>query len=300
MIDRSNVRQLLVNDSAARLVVPEPAGLLAMSALPEKPPLKTWYSGFPEWKHKIALAPETLAVTTGHPGHGKSTLLGNVIFNTASVHNLGVCVATFENHPVPSYRKKLRQFWSGMPEERMDASQKRQADEFINDHYRFLIHPQERPNLNWLIEWADKSNADIFLIDPWNRVESQRGKDETETEYTAWCLTELRLFAKRTNCHVHVIAHPAKRDPKFRGRVPYLEDISGSKHWDNMPDQGFVVHREEFWDADTNARRYDAHFYHLKAREEELGYPCRMSMRLNPETCRFEVVPEASRRRQEG
>jgi hypothetical protein len=33
------------------------------------------------------------------------------------------------------------------------------------------------------------------------------------------------------------------RGPKHGGQAPQLEDIAGAKHWDNMPDQGFTVHR---------------------------------------------------------
>jgi twinkle protein len=223
--------------------------------------------------------------------HGKSSLMGHIWFNTVTTHETGIVVATFENHPMPSYRKKLRQFWAGMPEHAMDDRQRAQADHFIHDHYRFVIHPQERPTLDWLLEQAAKAvDFSVLIIDPWNRIESQRRKDETETEYIAWCLSEMRLFAVAHNCHVMIIAHPAKRDPKFRDRVPFLEDISGSKHWDNMPDQGFVVHRAKFWDAETNARNYDVTLYHLKAREEELGYPCAMPMRLNARTQRFECT----------
>ena len=30
-----------------------------------------WKPGFPEWERKIMLAPRTLSVVIGHPGHGK-------------------------------------------------------------------------------------------------------------------------------------------------------------------------------------------------------------------------------------
>ena len=33
-----------------------------------------WKPGFPEWERKIMLAPRTLSVVTGHPGHGKIVL----------------------------------------------------------------------------------------------------------------------------------------------------------------------------------------------------------------------------------
>jgi twinkle protein len=61
-----------------------------------------------------------------------------------------------------------------------------------------------------------------------------------------------------------------------RGDPASLEDISGSKHWDNMVDQGFVVHRPEIFDG-TN-RKTEAVLYHRKARFEELGYPCKLAL----------------------
>lgn len=267
------------------------AGLLALSDMPEREPLRAWYSGFPEWRRKMMVAPGTLSVCTGHPGHGKTAMMGNLWFNTVGAQDLGIVIATFETGPIPAYRKMLRQFWAACPQDQMTDQQIRDADEFIEDHYRFLVHPEERPTIEWILEWTVKAEKfDVLVIDPWNRLESQRGKDETETEYIAYVLRTLHVFAKQHNCHVQVIAHPAKRDVKFRDRVPSLEDISGSKNWDNMPDQGFAVHREQFWDESTRQRRYEAKLFHLKSRFEELGHPIVFDMRLNPKTWRFECV----------
>jgi twinkle protein len=270
---------------------PSPSGLLALSDLPEREPLKPWYPGFPGWRGKLAFAAGTLVVATGHPGHGKSSLIGQIVFNLARNHDLGVVVATFENHPMPSYRKLIRQFHAGTRQANMQPEEIAAADKFLDDHYRFVIHPKERPTLEWLLDQAAKAiDFSILIIDPWNRLESQRRKDETETEYIAWCLSELRQFAVTHDCAVFVISHPAKRDPRFRDRVPFLEDISGSKHWDNMPDQGLVIHRENFWNKDSGARQWNADLYHLKARYEELGYPCHLKVKLNSATWRFEEV----------
>lgn len=286
-----------MSNTAEIVVLPQPkgpvAGLLALSDIPEKEPLKAWYSGFPEWRHKMMVAPSTLSVCTGHPGHGKTALMGNIWFNTAGAHDLGIAIATFETEAVPAYRKLLRQFWAGLPQEQMTDAQVMDADEFIEDHYRFLIHPTEEPTLDWILDWTLKmQHFDVLIIDPWNRVESQRLKDETETEFIAKVLRVLRVFAKQNNCHVQIIAHPAKRDIKFRDRVPSLEDISGSKNWDNMPDQGFAVHREKFFHPITKERCWDAKIYHLKARFEELGHQMVFDMRLNPRTWRFESVTD--------
>lgn len=266
-------------------------GLLSLRDMPDKPPLKPWYSGFTEFRHKMMVAPGTLSVCTGHPGHGKSSFMGNLWFNTVGINELSIVIATFENHPIPSYRKMLRQFWSGMPQDQMSDAQIRDADDFIEDHYRFLVHQEERPSLQWIFDYAGRAeHLDVLVIDPWNRLESQRGKDETETEYVSRCLSALRLFAVTKNCHVQIIAHPAKRDIKFRSQPPSLEDISGSKNWDNMPDQGFAIHRKRFWDDDSRARLWDAQVIHLKSRYEELGHPCCFDMKLSPKTWRFECV----------
>jgi twinkle protein len=271
---------------------PSPSGLVRLRDLPERPELIPWYSGFPSWRKKLQIAPGTLVVVSGHPGHGKSSLIGNLVFNTLQNHNLQAVVASFENHPIPSYRRLLRQFHAGCAQDRMTDQQMREADDFIEDHYQFVIHPQERPTLQWLLDTALEklSEPDILIIDPWNRLESQREAKETETEYIAWALIEMRLFAVQQNCCVIVVAHPAKRDPRFRSGVPYLEDISGSKNWDNMPDQGIVIHRDQPWDKNTRARLFDATVYHLKSRFEELGYPCQLDVRLNCKTWRFEEV----------
>lgn len=71
------------------------------------------------------------------------------------------------------------------------------------------------------------------------------------------------LSAHDMNCHVQVIAHPSKMDSTRRGRVPELEEISGSKNWDNMVDQGFVVHRPRFFE--DGVRQTETEFWHCKS-----------------------------------
>lgn len=270
---------------------PSPAGLVALRDLPERPPLVPWYSGFPEWRHKLQLAPGTLSVVTGHPGHGKTSLMANVWYNTAWNHDLAVVVASFETAPLPAYRKLLRQFYAGCLQADMSDDDMRRADDWIHEHYRFLAHPDEAPNLDWVIEWAtmNGNEFDVLIIDPWNRLESQRHRDQTEAEYILQSLIFLRVCAQRLGSHIQVIAHPAKRDIAYRNHFPVLEDISGSKAWDTIPDQGICVHRDKFYD-EAGGRRFDVRVHHLKSRFEELGYQTWFDMRLNPKTGCFEGV----------
>jgi twinkle protein len=177
-------------------------------------------------------------------------------------------------------RRQLRSLLLGKLERDITDDEKRKADDWINDRYLFVAHPTNQPDLRWLLDkWevaVVRHGVRILQADPWNRIEAARGRDESETEYIGRCLREMHAFAHDMNVHVQILAHPAKMDGTRRGQAPGLEDISGSKNWENMVDQGFVVHRPEIFDG-TN-RKTEAHLLHRKARFEELGYPCKLKM----------------------
>jgi twinkle protein len=124
--------------------------------------------------------------------------------------------------------------------------------------------------------WSGRHGVRILQVDPWNRLESARGPGERDDEYILRCLRTLYQFATDINCHVQVLAHPAKMDGARRNSAPVLEDIAGAKHWDNVVDQGFTVHRPKLYEK--GAVKTETAFYHRKARFDELGHPCRLSL----------------------
>lgn len=264
-------------------------GLYGLLDLPEPAPLVTWLPGFPEWKRKVQLAPRTLSVVTGQPGHGKTMLFGQIWFQVAKEYGVGVCVASFETRAKPHIRRQLRSLLSEKLEYEMDEEEIKRADRWINERYTFMVHPDQRPNLTWFLDLAEaavvRHGAKIIQLDPWNRLEAARDRNETETDYIGRCLRTLHVFAHDMNCHVQVIAHPAKMGKERRNGVPGLEDISASKNWDNMVDQGFVVYRPQLFDG--GSRRTETQLYHAKARFEELGYPCQLNMDYVLATGRF-------------
>jgi twinkle protein len=256
------------------------AGMYRLHELPEPAPLVLWDPGFPEWESKVRLAPRTLSVVTGHPGHGKTAMWTQIWFQVVRQYGIPACIASFETRAKPHIRRQIRTLLTGIMEKDLSSEEKAKADDWINDHYLFLVHPEQRPTLEWFLDMSEvaivRHGARIIQVDPWNRLEASRGRDESETEYIGRCLRTLHAFAHDMNVHVQILAHPAKMDGARRGQAPGLEDISGSKNWENMVDQGFVVHRPEIFDG-TN-RKTEAHLYQRKARFEELGYPCKLQM----------------------
>ena len=256
------------------------AGLYRMSELPEPAPMTLWTPGFSEWESKVMLAPRTLSIVTGHPGHGKTAMWNQIWFQVVKHYQVGFCGASFETRPKPHIRRQLRTLYCKKLERDMTYEDRVAADNWIDERYLFLVHPEQRPTLEWFLEMAEtaviRHGARIVQIDPWNRLESSRRREESETEYIGRCLRELHTFAHDMNCHVQILAHPSKMDHTRKGQPPMLEDVSGSKNWENMCDQGFVVHRGAIFDGTD--RKTEATLYHRKARFEELGYPCKLEM----------------------
>lgn len=256
------------------------AGIYRLNELPEPPKLTLWRPGFAEWESKVLLAPRTLSVVTGHPGHGKTQLWGQIWFQVVRSYCVPACVASFETRAKPHIRRQLRSLFIGKLEKELNEEEIARADAWINERYLFLVHPEQRPTLEWFLDMAEvavvRHGARIIQLDPWNRLEATIGQNETKTDYVGRCLRSLHAFAHDMNVHVQILAHPAKMDSARKGKPPSLEDIADSKNWENMIDQGFVVHRPEMFDE--NERKTEATMYCLKARFEELGHPCKLGM----------------------
>jgi twinkle protein len=265
------------------------AGLYLASQLPTPPPFTLWNPGFVQWGRRVLLAPRTLSVVTGQPGHGKTQLFQQIWFQIARAYNIRVCTASFETRPKPHLLRQYRQLFHQKPERELTDQERATVDRWVEDHYVFLLHPEQRPTLGWFLDTAEvavvRFGAQVIQLDPWNRLEAMRAERETETEYIARCLRELYVFAQDMNCHVQVIAHPAKMGSERRNQPPSLEDISGSKHWENMVDQGFVVFRPELFAG--RERKTECALFHRKARFEELGHPCRLEMNYQIDPGRY-------------
>ena len=83
----------------------------------------------------------------------------------------------------------------------------------------------------------------VCIIDPWNEIDHKRERDESITEYVGRAIRKLKVFAKRYDVLVIVVAHPDKSARHRDAEAIGLADISDSAHWANKADIGITVGR---------------------------------------------------------
>jgi twinkle protein len=267
-------------------------GLYGLFDIPDPAPLEIWRPGFPEWESKLAFAPTMVSVVTGHPGHGKTTLMMQLWYQICRDYGLKAAIASFETRAKPHHQRNIRQFMYGRLERELSDQERAHADIWNHDHFRWIIHPNRKPSLKFILDMAEvaivREGVRALLIDPWNKLESDRPRDMRETDFIGQSLDELMDFARDFNVHVQILAHPAKMDSSLRGKRPALEDISGSKHWDNKPDLGLCIDRPKTFE--NGERKTEADLYVLKSRFDELGHPCRLALDYDLNEGRFKSV----------
>lgn len=205
-------------------------------------------------KHYTVL-PGMLTVVTGWPGSGKSEWVDALTMNLAE-RGWRFLMASFENQPTRFHLAKLLEkhvrlpFGNG-PTQRMTEDQIADGMEWVNKHYAFLdyetaisVFDVQEAAMHWQIEGGGKCG---LIIDPWNELEHARPSNQTETEYISDTLRKLRRFARATEMHVWIVAHPQKlqRDQSGKLPIPRPDSISGSQHWWNKADYAVTVHRDQ-------------------------------------------------------
>ena len=213
---------------------------------------------------------------TGIPGHGKSTFLDNVVINTAKEHSWKWGIFSAENHPVQRHLSSLLEIYTGKPfgigpSQRLSRSELQTGLAFLDTHLFFIEPNEEDRTVERLLCIAkylhEEEQVDALVIDPWNELDHRRPSGMTETEYISQSLSRIRMFAREHDCHVVLVAHPAKMQKDHAGNypIPTPYDVSGSAHWRNKADCALCVWRDTSTDAD------EVEIYVQKIRFREVG-----------------------------
>lgn len=232
----------------------KPGTLLAHRQRPAPPVLTT---GTHASDAKFALPGEgRLIVVTGYPNQGKSTWVTFVMMHACNIHSRRFAVFSPEMLPWEEYAARCAEIYVGKPfrgSQRLPAMTEGElanAEVFLGQHIVMLVPDSEddAPTLDWFLgrvrEAVLRYGITDALLDPWNELSFDR-KGESETDHIGRSLQRLRSFGLRHGVNIWIVAHPSKPPPVRPGEKiepPSLLSISGSSHWANKADLGFVVH----------------------------------------------------------
>jgi ribose 5-phosphate isomerase RpiB len=194
-------------------------------------------TGWVNFTQHYKISKGQLTIVSGIPSHGKSTFLDNLAINMVTNHKWKVMFFSPENLPVEKHVFKLLRMLSFDDQDR--------SLDWIEKSFRFIApHPDKRNLQNILYSVKD---VDLFILDPWNELESARPKNLSETEYVGECLKFIKAHAVMNDMHIIIAAHPTKLVKNDNGEypVPKPYDIMGSSHWLNKADACFAVYRPE-------------------------------------------------------
>lgn len=240
-----------------------------------------------------------LYIITGYSGAGKSEFMDEIYMRLSIIHGWKFGVFSPENWPIRFHIKKLVEKYNGESVTTIDVENHIQmsALDFVLRHFNFIEEQDENIDLSidGLLKYADQHilryGIKGFIIDPYNFIEHQLTKGESETLYISRILSKLTKFCKTRNISIFLVAHPTK--PKvISGKYPFatLYDISGSANFANKADVGISVYKvpketnsdEEGFIFDDNIDKTT--IYIQKIRFKDLGNLGKVQLFYNKET----------------
>lgn len=212
-------------------------------------------TGWPALDQYYTIRKGEWSLVTGIPGHGKTTVLDNIIVNLAKNNDWKIALFSAENLPHERHVASLIEKYLGKSFQagffnRLNTTELKQASDFLNQHFFFINPAEDSQTVDKILELTkyliQSEGISGLVIDPWNELDHTRPANVTETEYISTALTKLRRFARVNKIHIWIVAHPAKllrgKDGKYP--VPTAYDVHGSAHWRNKADNAICVWRD--------------------------------------------------------
>lgn len=187
---------------------------------------------------------------------GKDEFINFVMARLTEKHDWSWGISSFEEPPEFHVTKMLEKF-SGKafmfrkdPSHRLTEQEKNYGIYKVDKYFNYInidvIGATVDAILSKATELVKKKGINGLVINPWNCLEHSRPHHQSETEYTGLVLDKIISFARKTNVHVFLIAHPTKikKSDGKKYDVPTLYSISGSANFFNKTHNGITIYRD--------------------------------------------------------
>jgi twinkle protein len=276
--------------------------------------------GIPEVDEKFTMKRKLLYEFVGIPSAGKSTwVLWYLVKLVQSNPDKELKFAIFppENRPVERVFAKIAEALTQQNIEKdaynaMSDEVYRKAMIFIEKHF-FIIHPDKENfenfgkknltkdkinTLDSIFEYVAylklTENIFGFVIDPINKVEVEKPKNVSDTDFVGQILDRIIYFSEYYDLAAMLIIHPTKTESiGMNFKMPNLYSAKGSSAYFERADVGVIVHRnmmkkKKDFDLPTNANeedKWEVDYYAPtiikceKIKFEEIGKPGMLKMK---------------------
>lgn len=199
--------------------------------------------------YKVALGENT--TVTGYQGSGKSELIEDMAMGFARTKGMRIGIFSPE-HPTEIHISRLAEKFTGKawktanvigdPSQTISRDEWEETKKWLNEHVFYIERSRSHPMTpEELLERKKmlvlRYGCQLFIDDPFNRMDHQRPKDMTIEEYISWFLEIYGEFDAKYKTHSWLIAHP-KNPPMDAGLktgtlIAKARDISGGAMWGN-------------------------------------------------------------------
>lgn len=215
-------------------------------------------TGIKELDSKFRLDLGMLATITGVPGSGKSEFVDFLVTLYNRRYGYKAVIYSPETQPLCFHTDKLLRKLTNRRITSLDESELNDAMEYIGNNF-FFCNYSSIHSLDAILENAEmlarERDAKILVLDPYNRIESEKPSSMDETTFISKVLDKLTAFARKNNMLILLVAHPRKmyspssapgsRDTSEETSTYYCPnpyDINGSANFFNKSDFVIAVH----------------------------------------------------------
>ena len=239
----------------------------------------------------ITFETSRLMIVTGIPGHGKSFYINDIIGRLNVLYGWKAAYFTPENYPLEYHYRQVFELLIGkeFSQSKCNELEYDMAYEYIKDNFFYILNEDNmKPEsiMDVAAGYVRRKGIKILVVDPYNKLEHQINKGESETQYISRFLDMLANFSKFKDVLVILIAHPKKMG-KLGGQVhdiPTLYDISGSANFYNKADYGLTIYRQRNDKGLVN----EGQIHIQKVKFRHLGRTGMIDFRFNYNNGRFE------------
>lgn len=200
---------------------------------------------------------QELTIWHGIANHGKSAQCYQFCLAKSIKEGTKWAVFSPENQPTEEFYKDLIHSFIGKSTERHHANQMSEKEfergmDFIKEHFFYIYPKNDSPTPEYIAhrfrELIIKHGIDGCIIDPYNQLDNDMGKDTIE-QYLSRFLSKQLRFAQENNIYMIIIAHPktglTKKGDNYQ--MPDNLTLSGGMMWANKADNILCTHRPYYY-----------------------------------------------------